>query len=72
MKKFMFPAKQVFNNLCGDNKAYKLSIDIIKYRCWLQNGKVIAKLKTPRKIIISKDIGYISYFIVGIQRLSLL
>ncbi len=55
----MFHAKQVLKNLYGDNRAYKLSFDIIKYRGWLQNGKVIAKLKTHRKIIISKDIGYI-------------
>ncbi len=66
----MFPAKQVLRNLGGDNRAYKLSIDVKKHMGWLQNGKVIGQLKTPRKIIISKDIGYISYFIVGIGRLS--
>eukprot|EP01084_Bolivina_argentea_P297519 512581_1 len=31
MKKFMFPAKWVLNNFCGDNRAYKLSIDMFIY-----------------------------------------
>ncbi len=66
----MFPAKQVLKNLYGDNRAYKLSFDIIKYMSWLQNGKVTMKIKTCRKKIISKDIGYICYFIVEIESLS--
>ncbi len=68
-EKFMFPAKQVLKNLGDDSRAYKLSIDIIKYASFPKNGKVTTKIKTCRKKIISKHIGYICYFIVEIESL---
>ncbi len=69
MKKFMFPAKWAPNNLCGDNRAHKLPIDIKKYILWPGYGKITAQIQTCRKKIIWKDIGYICDFIVGISSL---